>query len=104
MPTLYVGQVAPTSYAMAITPGETGIDLTTVTAANFAVKKSDGSSTVWAAALTGATATTLTATYAFGSLTPLDKSGDWKIYALLTIPSGFIRTETDTLTVKDSFE
>ena len=101
---LYVGDVTPTAFAMVVTPGDSGLNLSTVTAITFRVKKANGSLTSWATALSAQSSSTVTATYTFASTSPIDIPGQWYAYAELTIPSGTVRTDTETLIVKDKYD
>jgi len=91
---LYQGALAPEAYVFNVTPGDSGLDLSTVSAASLKVYRPDGTVVDWATALSNQTATTLTLTYEFDATTSeLDIGGDYLVYAILTIPSGFMTTE-----------
>lgn len=97
---LYVGAVASESYAMIVTAGDSGLDLSTVTDATFCVLKPDGTETTWSVSLSSQSASSLTLTHAFGSGTSeLDAEGEWRIYARLTTADGYMRTTTAKLIV-----
>lgn len=100
---VYAGAVGPETYALDITPGTTGVDLSTVTAAILYVRKSDGSETTWAVAMSNQTATTLTVTHVYVS-GDVDLSGDYVAFAVLTIPSGAVRNAPDPIRVRGRFE
>src|SRR5688500_4811416 len=93
MARLYVGLVAPKTYSVDIVPGDSSLDLSTVSAATFQIRKPDGTTTSWTAALSSQTATTLTLTFTFGASSELDQAGTWHFYAKFTVPGGFDRTE-----------
>jgi hypothetical protein len=90
---LYVGLVAPKQYVVDIVPGDSDLDLSTVTAATFQIRKPDGSTTSWTATLSNQTATTLTLTFTYGASSEIDQAGTWHFYAKFTVPGGFERTE-----------
>lgn len=103
--TLYQGAKAPEAYVLNVTPGASGVDLSTVTAAVFSVRLHNGTETTWTAAMTNQTATTLTLTHTFDSGgTETATVGPYVIYAALTIPSGTVRTEPQRLAVKGEYE
>lgn len=95
MADLYQGAIAPEFYAMDLVPGDSGIDLSTVTAVTFQVYRPDGTVVSWTpTVLTNVTANTLTATYAFDAVTsPIANAGDHLVHAVLTIPSGTVTSE-----------
>lgn len=105
MSIFHVGDLGPSGYSMDIVPGDSGLDMSLVSAAEFRVKKNDGTIIVWAGSMSNQTTTTLTVTYIFSTLTsPVDKAGHWSIYCALTIPTGIARTFTDVVEVKDTYE
>ena len=94
MSRLFVGLVAPKTYAVDIIPGDSSLDLSTVSAATFEIRKPDGTTTSWSTALSNQTASTLTMTYSFGAApSVLDQAGTWRFYAKFTVPSGYDRSE-----------
>jgi hypothetical protein len=102
---LYQGAVGPETYAFSVTPGDTGLDLSTVTAASFRVLKPNATTiTTWSATLSNQTATTLTITHSFISPTEVDVSGTYEIYAVMTIPSGTVTTTRVRRMVRHPFE
>lgn len=100
---VYAGAVAPEAYSLSVTPGTSGIDLSTVTAASFKVVKAGGTSATWTATRSNQTTSTLTLTYTFLS-GDIDTPGVYAIYAALTIPSGTVRTQPKQLIVKGQYE
>lgn len=103
--TVYAGAVAPESYTLDVTPGSSGVDLSTVTAASFKVLKSDGSTATWTATRSNQTATTLTLAYQFSAGgADVSVAGVYSIYASLTIPAGTVRTRPRTLYVNGTYE
>jgi hypothetical protein len=90
-------------YILDVVPDTSGVDLSTVTAASFIVKRPDGSTATWAATRSNQTATTLTLTYAF-LLGDRPIRGAYAIYARLTIPAGTVRTTTDFPLVRGEYE
>lgn len=102
---VYQGAKAPDAYVLNVIPGDSGIDLSTVTAATFAVRLPDGTETSWSASRSNQTTTTLRLTHTFDALgAELATQGPYVIYAALTIPSGTVRTEPLRLQVKGEFE
>ncbi len=110
MSELYQGAVAPEAYCQNITPGESGLDLSTVTEAVFRVLKPGALVwTSWEATLSNQTSTTLRLTHAFPAFdedTPsdVDLAGLWKIFAVLTVPSGIVKCTRIARLVRSSFE
>lgn len=104
MADLVQGAVAPANYVLTVGQGDSGLDLTTVSAAVFNVYKPGAAAAVqWTAALSGASPTALTLTHAFLSVTELDVAGEYTIYATLTVPGGFLETERVRRIVKGKF-
>lgn len=90
---------------MDVTPGTSGIDLSTVTNAVFGVEKPDGTVVEWAATMSNQTATTLTLTYVLSALgTDVAIPGPYAVVAFLEIPSGTVRTAPRLLTVMGMYE
>ncbi len=93
---LYQGDEAPKVYRQVIDPGDSGLDLTTVTGAVFQVLKPDGVEVTWTCSLSAASINSLTLSYPLvpinlpGTPSDLDASGDYVIYARLTIPAGIM--------------
>lgn len=102
--TVYVGAVSPESFAMDVTPGESGVDLSTVTEAVLYALKPSQEIASWTADLSEQTADALTVSYSFPGTSPVDEEGDWKVYALLTLPDGTVRTTSVTLRVLGRFQ
>lgn len=94
MSDLWEAGVAPSQYIANILQDDSGLDLTTVTAAVFKVYKPGGTVVSWTATISGATTTQLTLTHTFASVTELDVVGNYIIYAILTVPTGFFATES----------
>lgn len=100
---VYVGAIAPEAYVVYVTPGDSGVDLSTVTAATFYVQDVDGTETTWSASRSNQTASTLTLTHTFAS-GDVDDPGELVIYAKLTIPSGTVRTIPRRLVARGNFD
>lgn len=100
---VYEDADAPESFVMNVTPGDTGIDLSTVTAAVFKVRKATGAKVTWTATRSNQTTTTLRLTHEFDAA-DVDAKGPYVAYALLTIPSGSVKTSRVRFTVKGEFE
>lgn len=102
---VYQGDVAPAACVFKITPGTTGVDLSTVTLGTIHVRKPNGTQTTWTTVLSNQTSTTLTATHAFASNgSDLDVYGLWAAWIVLTIPAGALRVPPQVLTVKAPWE
>ena len=94
MSVLYVGMVAPYQYVADLVPGDSGLDLSTVTAATIEIRKPDGTTVSWAATRSNQTTSTLTLTHNLAAGTSeIDQAGEWHFYAELTVAGGFRRTE-----------
>jgi hypothetical protein len=103
--TLHAGDVAPHVVAMDIVPGSSGLDLSTVTVVVIKAQRPDGTILSWSTALTDQTTTTLTATHTLAAGTSeISEAGTWRFYALMTVPGGYLRTETVSELVHGAFE
>lgn len=102
MAIIYQGAVAPEAFVLNLTPGTSGVDLSTVTAAQIKVKRPDGSFLTWTATRSLQTTTTLTLTYV---LTTPDTTllGKHVAYAILTVPGGTVRSVPLAFTVADQY-
>lgn len=105
---VWKGAVSPEALVVVVTPGTSGIDLSTVVSAQiFMCARRDGSGTVTtlAATLSGQTATSLTLTHAWASDgTETATAGIFYFYAALTLSGGgVVTTPRDTLGVNDRF-
>lgn len=100
--TIYAGAVAPEAIALDITTGESGLDLSTVSAATMHVLHEDGTTAVWACTVSNATPTSCRVTHAFqvGDVTKREKI---VVVPYLTVPGGTQRCERYTTTVEDEF-
>lgn len=103
---LYQDQLDPDGYGLDITPGDSGLDLSTVASAEFRVlRRQNGTESTWTATLSAQTATTLTLTYLFAADDIDTVKGTYDIYARLTLLSGkYCRTVTRVLNIKGKFE
>lgn len=70
MTELLVGAADPEALRVVLTPGNTGLNMTSVSACTFHVRRPDGTTTTWSTVLSGATALQVTARHVF------DASGD----------------------------
>lgn len=105
MSDIYQGAVAPEAYVLNVTPGDSGLDLSTVTAASLKVRKPGGTVVDWTPVMSNQTATTLTLTFTFDATdSELDVAGEYTIYGILTIPSGTMTTQRVNRNVKSRFE
>ena len=95
--------VAPEALVVDITPGDSGVDLSTVTAGSFKILKPTGAEVSWAGTRSNQTATTLRLSY---TLLAADVAvpGRYTYYASLTIPSGTVRTKPRVLVVRGKYE
>lgn len=92
MADLYQGAVAPETYILKVQTGDSGLDMTTVSAAVIKVHKG-GAVATWTAALSGATAALVTLTHSFSAApSEADVTGDYIIWAELTVPGGTLTT------------
>lgn len=99
---VYQGAASPEDIRVTITQGDSGLNLTTVTAVEFDVRLPDGSDDVWSASIVSATTTELVSSHVFS---PADtvQLGTYVMLAKLTVPGGFRRTIPKTLEVLDPF-
>jgi hypothetical protein len=97
---LYKGAVAPEKVEMVVGPGLAALDLSTVSSARFVVQKPTGEVVEWECDLSDATPEEITLTYPFGAETDIDVSGEWRLFAELTVPEGRVRTDTVKMTVR----
>lgn len=95
--------VAPEALVVNVTPGDSGVDLSTVTAASFKVLKVDGTTATWTATRSNQTATTLKCTYTLLAA-DVAKPGRYVYYVAMTIPSGTVRTKPRVLIVRGLYE
>jgi hypothetical protein len=100
---VYLDPVAPEVYVLDLTPGTSGVDLSTVSAAVLVVQEPDGTQTTWSAVRSNITSTTLTLTHAYAA-GDVDQAGEFVIYAALTIPSGTVRSIPQPLIGRGKFE
>lgn len=98
-----IGATAPESYVMVVSAGNSGIDLSTVTAVSLKVKRYDGSLTTWAATRSEQTATSIKLTHVM-ALIDLTTPGQYIVTGILTVPSGTVRSKPVILYVKDEFD
>jgi hypothetical protein len=66
--TVRVGAKSPESVFVTLTPGQSGLNMTSVTSCSLRVTRPDGSETTWEATLSEATQYEVTATHTFDSL------------------------------------
>jgi hypothetical protein len=85
--------VAPKKYTVDFVQGASSLDMSTITAATFQIRKPDGTTTSWTATLSAQDTDSLTLTHTFASSTEVDQAGTWHFYAKYTIPGGFDRSE-----------
>jgi len=97
-----LGGLSPLACVLNISPGSTGMDLTSVTSAVILARNAAGVSVSWACTLSSQTFNTLTLThnYLAGDLPAV---GLISLYANLTVPSGLVPTTSVQLTVYDPF-
>ena len=100
--TVYSGAVAPESYRLNLTPGTSGVDLSTVSAASLSVQRHDGTEATWAVSMSNQTSSTLTLTHVF-VVADTAQIGTYRIRALLTIPGGTVRSVPTSLDVLSPF-
>ena len=94
---------APNAYVRNLTPGTSGVDLSTVTSAVANVKSPTGTETTWTLTRSNQTASTLTVTHVW-TLGEVTGPGNWVVEIDLTIPSGVVTVDPETLTVYGKFE
>lgn len=89
---LYVGATSPEPLRVTTEQGDTGFDLSTVTAGEIRVKKPNGAIATLAATITAQSPTSITLSHTFAA-GEIDVAGPWHIYARHTVPGGFVRSE-----------
>jgi hypothetical protein len=101
--TVYKSAKSPEAIVYVVTRPNTSIDLSTATSAAFKVKKSDGSTATWAAALSLQSASTVTLTHAFASDgSDLSVAGVYKFKPEIYFPGdGAVNAEAGILEVVD---
>lgn len=87
---VYSGAGPAEAYVLNVTPGDTGVDLSTVTAASLSVQLQDGTVATWTATRSNQTATTLKLTHTFAAAETA-QIGTYRIVANLTVPAGTVR-------------
>lgn len=94
-----VGAVQPQAFTFTVTPGKSGVDLTTVTAVTLQLQKPSGATTEWPTSIVSQTPTQLVArhTHPPGPSSEVDERGPWQVYAELDVPGGELVTEATTL-------
>lgn len=95
--------VAPEALVVNITPGDSGVDLSTVTAGVFKVLKPTGAEASWTGTRSNQTASTLRLTYTF-TAGDVAVPGRYVYYAQLTIPSGTVTIKRRALVVRGKYE
>lgn len=104
MTQINANSVAPYALQMVVSQGlgQPTVDLTTVSAAVFKMKRPDGSVVTWTATLSAASQTSLTLTYLYaaGDLVQL---GQWTAVANMTVPGGTVKSDPMSFTVVDEF-
>lgn len=97
-----LGGLSPLAFVMNVTPGSSGLDLTTVTSVSVLARGSGTSNASWFSALSNQTTDTLTIThyYVAGDLSSI---GLIQLYALMSTVGGPIPTSSVQLTVYDPF-
>lgn len=102
---IYQGAKPPEAYVLNVVPGDSGVDLSDVTDADFSVRLPSGAETTWAGTMTNQTASTLRVTHTFDSGgTETATSGKYVVYAVLTLPSGVVRTVPRVIHVRGEYE
>ena len=104
---IWEGALAPEKYELVISSTEDdGIDLSTVSAAQFIVRAPNGTESTWSATFTyNATTGKLTVSKTFHATTSeLNAVGMWLVYAKLTVPSGTARSRPRPIYVRSRFE
>lgn len=103
-PTLQVGMRAPTTLQITVTPSDPSLDLTTVTAVTFTMRRSNKTIVTLAANILSASKSQLVAGYMFNSNgQDLNVSGPYQFDPQLTVPGGFINCESVPMMVQPAF-
>jgi len=99
------GALAPKSYSILAQAGDSGVDMTTVTAATIEVQLPDGSRPSWPALLSNASVASVLVTHAFAA-GDLPIRGFYAVLARLTVPFGsnVLETDPERLAVLGEFE
>jgi hypothetical protein len=107
MVTIWEGALAPERYELVLSSStEDGIDLSQVTASEFAVRSPTGTETTWAASHTfSADTQTLAVSHTFHpTVSELNAVGMWLVYARLTTPGGIARSRPRPIIVRARFD
>lgn len=106
--TAWQGAVSPEALVITVTPGTSGVDLSTVTAATIymcAAQDASTAVTTLSATLSAQTASSLTLTHAWASNgSETATAGSFFVYAALTLSGGgVVTTPRDTLQIRQRF-
>jgi hypothetical protein len=102
--TIYQGTRAPVTMTLTVQQGDSGRDLSTVTAASFSIRcLADRSTTTWTAALGTQSATTLVLTHTFDAAgAETTTRGDYRMIARLTVTGGQWQTPPVPFTIQEA--
>lgn len=99
---VYRSPRAPEAFFEIVNQDDTGLDMTTVTAATYSVKDPLGIHYTWDCILINQSTANVTVVHPFVS-GDLDITGDYEIFANLTIPGGVVRTVPKQFTVVEEY-
>ena len=99
---IYQNAIAPETVSIVVESGDSGIDMTTISAASMKVQDEDGNEVTWTAALSGATTSQVTVTHTMPASLPSDVPdvGEYSVVCSLTLPSGTVRSRPARLVVR----
>lgn len=101
--TIPQGTRAPVAITLTIQQGDSGRDLSTVSAASFSVRMPDRSTTTWTATLGAQSATSLVLSHTFdASGTETATAGDYRLIARLTVTGGQWQTPSVPFTIREA--
>lgn len=104
---IHVGELAPASLIIDVTPSDLLPDLSIVTAVSISVQKPNSAGKMvkvtWTGAMSAQTATTLKVTHPFVA-GDLDIPGVYTAYVVMTVPSGTVDTARKRFTVQAEFQ
>lgn len=108
---IWLGALAPEAYELVLSADTVGdVDLSTVSEASFSVMDPAGTESEWSATISYDEETeklTITHVFADGESedgSELSKAGWWRVFAVLTIPSGTVRSKPRPILVRGKFD
>lgn len=101
-PIVRQGAVAPEALAIKVSQGDSTVDLSTATAVSIHVRKPDGETATWTAAIVSRTTVLLVASHSF-AIGDTVQLGEHALYVSITVPGGVVRSEPQAFKVVPPF-